>query len=121
MGLKPINEQDLYTINDQSGLNLNSGEKVYAQRNIIFCGEVIGAVKANGAVSTAFESLSIPSTSLKEVDIKLKDGYIVKLSTELNPSEQVNLLAHILTKLKGEGKKPSGYIDLRVPGKAFWK
>lgn len=121
MSLKPINEQDLYIINDQSGLNFDSGEKIYANRNIIFCKEVISAVKANEAVSIIFENLSIPSTSLKEVDIKLKNGYIVKLSTELNPTKQVNLLAQILTKLGGEGKNPTQYIDLRVPGKVFWK
>ena len=121
LSLKPIDEQNLYLINDQSGLNFNSGEKVYAQRNIIFSGQVASVIKLNGVVSASFESLSVPATSLKEIDIKLKDGPLVKLSTELDPTEQVNLLGQILTKLSSEGKKPSEYIDLRVPGKVFWK
>lgn len=121
VSLTPINQDSLFTITDESGLGFSGGEKVFADRNITFCGIVAGAVKSNEAVNGVFQKFSIPSGSLKEVDMDLNTGIKVKLSTELDPTEQVNTLAEVLTKLNNEGKKPAEYIDMRVSGKVYWK
>jgi cell division septal protein FtsQ len=117
----PVNQNDLYVIEDNSGLKLDSGEKVFAERNVTFCGLAMKAVNNNPSVKNNFVGFGIPATSLKEIDIKLKSGLVVKLSTELDPEGQVSLLAQIIDKLANEGKTPAEYIDLRVPGKVFWK
>jgi cell division septal protein FtsQ len=121
LSLSPKAQDNLYTIEDNSGLSFDSGEKVFAERNVTFCGMAMKAVNNNQIVKDQFTGFSIPSDSLKEIDIKLKNGLTVKFSTELNPEGQVNLLAQVMAKLGNEGKAPAEYIDIRVPGKVFWK
>lgn len=121
LSLTPKNQDNLYIIEDSSGLSFDSGEKVFAERNVTFCGLAMKVVNNNQVVKDQFAGFAIPNNSLKEIDIKLKNGTLVKLSTELDPEGQVNLLNQIMTKLNAEGKAPAEYIDLRVPGKVFWK
>jgi cell division septal protein FtsQ len=121
LSLMPKSQDGLYTIDDNSGLSFDNGEKVFAQRNITFCGIAVGAINRNDLVKNQFNGFSIPANSLKEIDIKLKGGLVAKLSTELDPEDQISLLAQIIDRLAKDAKTPSGYIDLRVPGKVFWK
>jgi cell division septal protein FtsQ len=61
------------------------------------------------------------SETTSELNVKLKDGYIIKFNTSDTADSQIKSLAATLALIKSQNKKPSEYIDLRVTGKAFYK
>ncbi len=66
------------------------------------------------------ESLMLPQGAPYELDVRVAgQPYIVKFNLEENAKEQSGAAVAVIKQLGG--KTPASYIDVRVPGKAYYK
>lgn len=105
-------------VNDQSGLAIEVGKTVLPAEQISFITTVIAQLKAK---QIAVESVSLPATA-NQVDIKPAGlSYYVKFNVETEAREAAG--SYIATKQQLESSRtvPSQYVDVRVPGRAYYQ
>lgn len=107
----------LALIIDTTSLPVKVGSRVAPQSFVIFVAGI--AEKITPKTGLAVTSMSIPETT-SELDVKTTGGYVVKFDTTGGVEEQISSLKTVLTTLSRIQKKPAQYIDLRVPGKAYY-
>lgn len=108
----------LPVVNDQSGLSVAVGKTVLPAEHIIFITSVISQLTAK---QVTIESITLPATA-NEVDIKIKgQPYFVKFNVETSAREAAG--SYLATKQYLESTKatPAQYIDVRIPGRAYYQ
>ncbi len=107
----------LPVIVDSTGLLVKVGSRVAPQRFVQFASVVAGELTpSTGLVAT---TLSVPDTTT-ELDVKVKNGYTIKFDTQSRVEDQLTSLKTVLSTLVKLKKTPTQYIDLRIPGKAYY-
>jgi len=106
-------------VSDQSGVSpSDSGGAVASNRFINFLGKLVAKINEGGKGNVT--DIIIPAAS-REVDVKLQGrGYPIKTHTDRDPYEQAQDVLNAL-KWYDEHKINPVYVDVRVPGKAFYK
>lgn len=107
------------SVSDQSGVSPSeSGGAVASNRFINFLGKLVANVNEGGRGNVT--DIIIPAAS-REVDLKLQGrGYPIKTHTDRDPIEQAEDIMNALKWYDDHKIKPQ-YIDVRVPGKAFYR
>ena len=111
------NSSDLSTLTDGSSLPVDIGNKILSRDFVSFAIKVGDYIKAK---SLGPEQIYITETT-KELLVKTNAGYEIKFNTEETPDSQLRSLQATLDLLASQKKQATQYIDLRVPGRAFYK
>ncbi len=107
----------LITITDTSNVPISLGQAVVP-------GQFVQFVKA---MQTKLSGLGIGVTQLtvgettSEVMVATNAGYSIRFDTTRSIDDQIADLKATLDTLKKQNKKATEYIDLRIPGKVFYK
>lgn len=104
-------------VHDSSNLPAGVGSKVVSRDFVIFVSKVNKYVQDN---KIEINQLFVKDTT-SELTVDTKQGYEIRLATSQDPDSQMRALKATLESLKQQSKKPTSYIDLRVPGRAFYK
>ena len=114
---KDQNTNGLPVVIDGSSIPVKVGDRVVSRDFVDFVLKLNDYFKNN---KIEVEQIFVSETT-SELNVKLKDGYIIKFNTSDSADSQIKSLAATLALIKSQNKKPSEYIDLRVTGKAFYK
>lgn len=115
--LQGDNNMGLAVLTDGSSLPVDIGNKILSRDFVNFAIKVGDYVKAK---SLGPEQIYITETT-KELLVKTTAGYEIKFNTEETPDAQLRSLQATLDLLVSQNKQATQYIDLRVPGRAFYK
>jgi hypothetical protein len=109
--------QTLPVVNDQSGIAVEVGKTVLPAEDIAFMTTVIAQLKAKQINA---ETITLPATA-HEVDIKpAGQAYTVKFNVDTDAREAAGAYLATKQKLEQTNVKPAQYIDVRVPGRAYY-
>ena len=108
----------LTTLSDQSGFKTFLGERVLSAQSVNFINSVLAqAAHANIPV----KSLILP-TQYQELDLQTADrAYFVKFYLGGDALLQTGQFLAARHNFDANGNQPSQYLDVRVPGKIFYK
>jgi hypothetical protein len=109
----------LPTISDQSGLNPEVGKLVLAGANVSFIRSVTYQLQA---AHVSYDKLVLPEAS-QELDVYLNGrSYFVKFNAHDNSArEQAGAFLAVQQRLEKQGTLPTAYVDVRLPGRAYYK
>lgn len=109
----------LLRVNDQSGLQAATGEQVIPAQQIRFMETVVAQLAAR---QYTVSELILPAAS-SQLDVKLvNEPFQVKFNLQSNTArEQAGTFLATIAKLKKENAIPGQYIDVRVPGRAYYQ
>ncbi len=108
----------LPTVTDSTNLPVKIGDRVVPTRFVSFCtGIILNMPKRTGLNITG---MRVPDTT-SEVYISTNKNFLIKFDTTRGLDEQLGDLKSVLDSLVRSSKTPAEYIDLRVPGKAYYK
>jgi len=108
----------LPVVNDQSGLQVAVGKTVLPTEDIQFITSVLAQLKAK---QIGVETITLPKAA-HEVDMKIAgQPYSVKFSIDTNAREAAGSFLATKQKLEQTPPLPSQYIDVRVPGRAYYQ
>jgi cell division septal protein FtsQ len=105
------------TVVDTSNLPVKPKDKIAPARFIEFC---LAMVEQVTALDLNVVSLRITDTT-NEVQATTNKGYAIKFDTTRDVASQISDLALVLDTLSKQQKTPTEYIDLRIPGKAYYR
>jgi hypothetical protein len=109
---------NLAVINDQSGLAVSVGKTVLPTEDIQFISTVIAQLRAKQITP---ESVTLPKVA-HEVDIKPSgQPYYIKFSLDTSAREAAGTYLAVKQKFEQTNTLPSQYIDVRVPGRAYYQ
>lgn len=108
---------NLPVVTDDSGLVVNLGNQVLPVDTIAFINTVIGQFKA--------KNISIQSMTLADVPYELDvrvsgEPYFIKFNLQEDPLYEVGTYFATEKELTTLKATPSQYIDIRIPGKAYY-
>jgi hypothetical protein len=108
----------LLTITDQTGFKVQLGSQVLSSQNVAVINTVIVQSKAAKVPVT---SLSLPAKA-EELDLHTSDQpYYVKFNLGGDGRIQAGQFLAARHQFIQDGQKPAEYLDVRVPGKIFYK
>lgn len=103
---------------DTSNLPAKVGDRAVAPGFITFTTDVIAKLAPQTGLSVV--ELSVADTT-NDLQVQTNAHYMLKFDTTRSVDDQINDLVAVLAKLKADKKTPSEYIDLRIPGRVFYK
>ena len=110
--------KNLTTLSDQSGFTARPGQQVLSAQSVSFINNLL--VQTNRA-SVPVKSLVLPPQA-EELDLRTTDqSYYVKFYLGGDPILQTGQLLAARHNFAQSGKQPAEYLDVRVPGKVFYK
>ncbi len=116
--VKNQSQLKLPTIKDLSNPSIELGKPVLTTESIKFITDVNKQFQAEGLKA---QQLTLPA-SPNELDVKLAgQKYFIKMDTTGDSREQVGAYLAVKRKLASLQDSPSQYIDVRVPGRVFYK
>jgi hypothetical protein len=102
---------------DQSGLTPRPGRQLLPSSTVGFAQTVAYQLNAAHLVASAFV---LPANSPYELDARLEGKpYMIRFNLEADALTQCG--AAIATIQQLSGVNPSSYVDVRVPGKVYYK
>lgn len=108
----------LPVVQDQSGLEVSAGKTVLPTEDVTFIAEVIAQLKAKQIKP---ESITLPKAA-HEVDIKpVGQPYTIKFSVDTSAREAAGAYLAVKQNLEASQTAPAQYIDVRVPGRAYYQ
>ncbi len=110
--------KDLAVITDQSGFSVVTGKQVLSSENVAFINTVLAQCKRGGV---SVQSLTLPA---KAQDLYLKTAdrpYYTKFFLDGDVNLQSGQFLASRHQFDVHGDQPSEYLDVRVPGKIFYK
>lgn len=111
--------EPVLSVIDKSGVTLSDGRVLASQGFLRFTGRTVALFNESG-LGTVNEIVLPPNTT-RQVDIKLEGrGYVIKTHTDRDPLHEVEDLKRVVGYLEQRKITPS-YIDIRIPGKAYYK
>ncbi len=102
---------------DGSNLPVKVGTRVASPRFVAFASEVPAGVSAAGL---KLKGLRVQETTY-DLWAETTAGYRIVFDTDRTVADQIEDLKVVLATLKGQGRSPAEYIDLRVAGKAYFR
>jgi hypothetical protein len=112
------NIKNQITVQDQTGLNVSVGQQVLSSYGVALIGIVITQAKQ---AHVPIASLSLPPRA-QELDLKTSDQpYFVKFYLGGDALSQTGQFLAARHQFAKNGQTPSQYLDVRVPGKIFYK
>src|SRR5262249_5507374 len=109
----------LPTVIDQSNTDVELGKPVLTSGSVKFITE---ASKQFETQNLRIQSLTLPSTNPNQLNVKLTDkNFYIKMDTTGDSREQVGAYLAATKKIKSLPDTVSQYIDVRVPGRVFYK
>ncbi|HPN67694.1 MAG TPA: FtsQ-type POTRA domain-containing protein [bacterium] len=106
---------NLPVVDDLSGLSFEKGDRVVGGDFVTFLDSVKNGIE--NSVRKQIEAFVVAETTF-ELRVKMKDGYVIYFDALRDPQTQVEKLNLFLK----DGKVLfNEYIDLRVPGKVYYK
>jgi cell division septal protein FtsQ len=102
---------------DTAQLTVKVGDKVADKQFVVFAREFISLAGKKGV---DIESSAIGATT-RELNIRLKNGIVIRTDTSRGAAEQVEAYIATIETAQQQNKKPTEYVDVRIPGKAFYK
>lgn len=108
----------LPVVNDQSGLAAKPGQTVLPSKNVNFIFTVIAQFRARQLVVNSLVLPAVPH----ELDVRI-DGqsYYIKFDLDTNDREAAGAFMGVKQYLDEHNVKPAAYVDVRVPGRAYYK
>ncbi len=109
----------LPVLQDESGLSLERGEYALPEGTVAFVREVAMQLADKGH---KIRSMSLPPVA-NEMHLRLESGpsYYVKFDLAGESRVQAGALIATKEKLEQDGVAPQEYLDVRVPGKVYYK
>ena len=108
----------LPTVVDDNNLPIKVGDKPVGLDFVTFVADFnAGLSKASGIVATSFEL----KESVSELYVKTGSGFELILDTSRGAGDELQDLSVLMGYLNKQHKKPTQYIDLRVPERAYYK
>ncbi len=116
--VKRLDSLNIKTVQDESGLEIETGKAALPKEQALFIATVIEQLeKQNIAVDT----LTIPQSPY-DLHVRIKDkAYVVKFNVLEDPLQQSGAFVAIKQKLEAEQGDPQEYIDVRVGERVFYK
>jgi len=110
--------QDLALVTDQSGFAARAGKAALSAKGVNF----IKGLAANcQKQKITIASLTLPAKP-GELDLRAGDqGYYVKFFLNGDAAQQIGQFLAARHQFAASGPQPSEYLDVRVPGKIFYK
>ena len=115
IGSLPVGKQ--VVVEDDSNLPVATGQAVASARFVSFVMAVADQIPNTGLKPTKYE---IKDTTL-DLYVTTSTGYQLIFDTSRAVGDEVGDLKLVLANLKQTGKTPTQYIDLRIPGRAYYK
>lgn len=113
----PSSELATPLVTDQSGLAIQTGSAALPTTDVIFIQTVIAQLQVQHIVST---TLTLPQgTSELDVGLSAKP-YFVKFNLESAADQQIGTFLAVNKYLAAHSVTPAHYIDVRVPGRAYY-
>lgn len=110
--------KNLQMINDQANFIIKPGKQVLSANSVDFIKTVIAECRRGGV---ELASLSLPPRA-QELDVVAKDKpYFVKFYLGGNALVQSGQFLAARHQFEASGVEPGSYLDVRVPGKIFYK
>ncbi len=109
--------QQLLRVSDANNIPVQTGQYVVSKDFIDFTKAVSQYAESNKLSPVSF---SVAETTT-ELMAKVAPGYFIKFDTSQSVDSQLRALTALEAYLATNKKKPAEYIDLRVPGKTFYK
>jgi cell division septal protein FtsQ len=112
------NSKNLTIVTDQSGFNTKAGERVMSASSVQFINSLIAQMKhANIGIG----QLVLPPLA-QELDLKTSDKpYFVKFYLGGDVQQQAGQFLASRHQFDSTNTQPTQYLDVRVPGKVFYK
>lgn len=108
----------LVIVTDQSGLEVTLGKTVLPAEQVSYIASVIEQLKAK---NVAIESVTLPA-SANQLDIKPQGvPYFVKFNMTTDAREGAGSYLAVKQKLEQAKIMPAQYVDVRVPGRAYYQ
>jgi len=108
----------LIVLDDQSGYNVVLGQQILSSQSVSFIKTVIAQAAHN---KVPISSLTLPPLAL-ELDLRTSDQpYYVKFFLGGDADLQIGQMVAVRQKLAQTNQTPGQYLDVRVPGKIFYK
>jgi hypothetical protein len=114
-----IAQLHLPKVEDQSGFNIQANRQVLPVSQIVFIQNILAQLQAKGY---GISNLTLPPAS-SELDVRLAgQTYIIKFNLQSNsPREQAGTFIAAVNSLKRQNITPGKYVDVRVPGRAYYQ
>ncbi len=113
-----VSQLKIATVHDDSGIQVQLGQIALPSGDVDFIGQVAGQLQAKGLQST---SLSLPAAA-SELDVRLQGvSYEVRFNMQGDAREQAGAFLATKQYLDAGHIVPSQYVDVRVPGRAYYK
>lgn len=111
---------DLPTVTDQTGQAVKLGQVALAGDTVTFVQTILAQLQAK---SIAVDSVTLPSATAFELDVKPKGtGYFIKFNLHSNdPLQQVGTYLAVRERLGQQHITPGAYVDVRLDGRAYYK
>jgi cell division septal protein FtsQ len=108
----------LITVNDQSGFKTRVGQQVLSSNEVHFINQVIAQLRA---AHVPVANLTLPPLA-QELDLRTADqSYYVKFYLGGDAQVQTGQLLASRHNFAQNDQQPAEYLDVRVPGKIFYK
>ena len=114
-----LNQPNLPLLNDQSGLHIQANHQALPATNVGFIQVVIAQLAAK---QFAVSGMTLPPAA-SELDVHLNgQPYFIKFNLESDqPREQAGTFLATIAQLRRQNITPGQYVDVRVPGRAYYK
>lgn len=119
IGNSGLNRPGLPLLHDQSGLRIQANRQALPATSVGFIQVVVAQLAAK---QLAVADMSLPPAA-SELDVRLSgQPYFIKFNLEDDqPREQVGTFLATIAQLKRQNIAPAQYVDVRVPGRAYYK
>jgi hypothetical protein len=113
-----FNTKNLTTVEDQSGFNAEAGKQVISSSSVKFIDELLKQLKH---ANIQLGQLILPPKA-QELDLRAKDRpYYVKVYLGGDVLQQAGQFIAARHQFEKDNTQPSEYLDVRVPGKIYYK
>lgn len=109
---------NLPVVKDESGLTINLGSQILPLDTISFINTVIDQYKAKNIQIQSITLAAVPY----ELDVQARgEPYYVKYNLLDNSEYEIGTYFSTLKELSSLKQSPTQYIDVRIPGRAYYK
>jgi hypothetical protein len=115
---KQYGKYNLPQVTDQSGLTVNLNEKVLPTSTISFINTVIKQFAAKNVPIQSMTLVNIPY----ELNVQVRgEPYYIKFNLLADPNYSVGTYLATVKQLATSHTTPTQYIDVRIPGRAYYQ
>lgn len=100
---------------DAAGLQYEPGQRLLTGEYVAF---IEGVTERVQEYSESFSVVDYRAEgSIQSLTLGTEQGFVIRLSSEINPDAQLQTVNDLLQ----QGSVPREYVDVRVPGRVFWR